>query len=118
MIEFVENPIRKVYINIITEMSIEEICNTKRTPQGNMPLFWADGVLLSLVFFPPIESFTREHAEGIVRWGEVQYALLDEFPKAGLPTANGMEMVPVRDTSNLTLHKELAAWLKKRREKK
>ena len=109
-------PAQELIVHDVLGLEKEEMLRANVTPNGNMPLYWCDGVLYSFSSPPITEEVISEMLKGKIHWLEVRYTKMPKY--ASLLTLNEEEYKAtmnfrVISTEKFELHREFISWLKK-----
>ncbi len=110
-------PSTKLIVHDVIRLEQVEILRGKVTPNGNMPIYWCNGILYSFVSPPMAEKVIEDMLQGTIHWMEVQYTELPEYtPLLSLDEEEYKATMNFRviNTSELTIHDEFTKWLKTR----
>lgn len=109
------SPITELVVHDIIKTDIDEILRRSMTPNGSMPLFWCDGILLSFTSLPPTKDVIRDYLQGKIHWAEVRFTELRNYqPMVELHEEQYMK-ARVIDTSDNDVHQSFVKWVKTRK---
>ncbi|HVA82874.1 MAG TPA: hypothetical protein VNF06_01795 [Candidatus Aquilonibacter sp.] len=109
-------PAQELIVHDIIALQKEEMLRANVTPNGNLPLYWCDGILYGFSSPPATEEVIAEMLKGKIHWLEVRYAKMDRYQS--VLSLNEEEYKAtmnfrVISTEKFELHKEFIAFLKK-----
>lgn len=108
-------PTQELIVHDIIKLEKEEMLRRNVTPNGNMPLYWCDGILYSFVSPPITDEVVKEILKGRVHWLEVQYTEMPKFnPMLSLNEEEYKATMNFRiiNTSGFELHRDFIKWMK------
>ncbi len=109
------SPAEELVVHEILEVSKEDLIRERVTPQGNMPLYWCDGILFSFSSLPMTDDVIKDYLKGKLHWLEVHFARMPKyvdvisFESEEYKATMGVRVI---DTSPSLLHREFIKWLK------
>ncbi|MDE1850264.1 MAG: hypothetical protein KGH54_00520 [Candidatus Micrarchaeota archaeon] len=108
-------PAQELIIHDVIALPKEDMLRANVTPNGNMPLYWCDGILYSFSSPPATEEVISEILKGKIHWLEVRYAKMEKFQN--MLSLNEDEYKAtmnfrVISTDKFDLHKDFIRWLK------
>lgn len=108
-------PAQELIVHDVLGLEKEEMLRANVTPNGNMPLYWCDGVLYSFSSPPITEEVISEMLKGKIHWLEVRYTKMPKF--TNMLSLNEEEYKAtmnfrIINTEKFDLHKEFVKWLK------
>jgi hypothetical protein len=113
------NPIKELVIHEAVELTMDDLMRERITPQGNMPLYWCNGIVFSFSSMPMSDEMVKDYMEGKIHWMEAHYTKMDNHqPVVELRDEQygGAQKIRVIDTTAFsTLHKDFVEWLKTRK---
>lgn len=110
-------PAKALIVHDIIRLDREDMLRRNVTPNGNMPLYWCDGILYGFVSLPLTDKMVDEILKGRIHWLEVQYSEMPKFvPILSLNEEEYKATMNFRiiDTSKFELHREFIKWLKQK----
>lgn len=115
MVKISTAPIKEVVVHEFIQIDLDDLMRSRITPQGNMPLYWCDGILFTFTSMPWTRDVVRDYLEGKIHWIEVTFTKLDKYQE--VLTLNDehykAEMkIRVIDTRKSQVHKDFTKWLK------
>ena len=108
-------PPQELIVHDIFDLEREEMLRANVTPNGNLPLYWCDGVLYSFSSPPATEEVISEILKGKIHWLEVRYSKMEKFTdilKLSEDEYKATMNFRVIKTEKFALHKEFIKWLK------
>ncbi len=115
MVKITYAPVEELVVHEVVQIERDNLLRERITPQGNMPLYWCDGILFSFSSLPMTDDIVKDYLNGRIHWLEVHYSKMDRYTEilsledeAYKSTMN----VRVIDTSASALHKMFIKWLK------
>jgi len=117
-------PATELVIHEVVEVTRDDLLLERITPQGNLPLYWCNGILFSFSSVPMTEEIIKEYLKGRIHWLEVHYTRMDKHvPVISFESSEYKSTMNVKviDTSASELHRQFIVWLKaniKKSEKK
>ncbi len=111
-------PIRELVIHEIVEVTRDDLIKERITPNGNMPLYWCNGMLFSFSSLPLTEEVVKDYMRGTIHWMEVHFTKMQSYqPMLSLSDEEYKTTMNVRviDTSKSELHKKLSKWISSRK---
>ncbi|MCL5239602.1 MAG: hypothetical protein M1286_04005 [Candidatus Marsarchaeota archaeon] len=121
MVKVLFSPATELIIHEAVEVTKDDLLLERITPQGNLPLYWCNGILFSFSSVPMTEEIVREYLKGRIHWLEVHFTRMDKYvPVITFESAEYKSTMNVKiiDTSASELHKEFISWLKSNAKKK
>jgi hypothetical protein len=115
MVKIVYAPSDELIVHDVIRLDKDDMLRRNITPNGNMPLYWCDGILYSFASPPITEQVVSELLKGRIHWLEVQFHVMEGYvPMLSLNEDEYKSVMNFRviNTSNLQLHKEFIRWLK------
>ncbi|MGC8567742.1 MAG: hypothetical protein ACP5RP_00250 [Candidatus Micrarchaeia archaeon] len=107
------SPIKEIVIHDIAKVDFRELIQSRITPQGNLPLYWCNGIIFGFASMPFNDQLVADYLNGILHWMEVQYTYMENFsPELSIDDTQYTKVMVI-NTSNNALHKEFIEWLKK-----
>jgi hypothetical protein len=107
---------KELVVHEAVSVGMEDLMRGRITPQGNMPLYWCNGIVFSFSSMPMNEQMTKEYMEGRIHWMEAHYAVMDRYaPIVELRDEQygAAQKIRVIDTSKFSsLHADFVKWLK------
>ena len=73
------SPINEIVVHEIVPMEYGDLLLERITPNGNMPLYWCDGVLFSFTSMPLTRDVIRDYMEGRIHWMEVHFSTMEKY---------------------------------------
>ena len=74
MVRITYSPIEELVVHEVVEVPKDDLLRERITPQGNMPLYWCNGILFSFSSIPMTEEIIRDYLRGKVHWLEIHFA--------------------------------------------
>ncbi len=108
-------PINEIVVHEIVPMEYNDLLLERLTPNGNMPLYWCDGVLFSFNSMPLTRDVVKDYLQGKIHWMEIHFTGMDNYKPIVEYYDNDFkttQKIRVFDTSRSLLHRKLIAWLK------
>ncbi|MDE1874165.1 MAG: hypothetical protein KGI04_03545 [Candidatus Micrarchaeota archaeon] len=121
MVKISFSPATELVVHEVVEATRDDLLLERITPQGNMPLYWCNGILFSFSSVPMTEEIIKEYLKGRIHWLEVHFTRMDKHvPVISFesPEYRSTMNVKVIDTSASELHNEFVRWLKTYAKKK
>jgi hypothetical protein len=121
MVKVTFSPATDLVIHETVEVTKDDLLLERITPQGNLPLYWCNGILFSFSSVPMTEEIVKEYLKGRIHWLEVHFTKMDRYtPVITFESAEYKSTMNVKviDTSTSELHKEFITWLKSNVKKK
>lgn len=118
MVKISYSPIKELVVHEAVKIDHEDLMRERITPQGNMPLYWCDGILFSFTSMPMTRDLVKDYLNGSIHWMEVHYAEMKKYePMVELNDEQYKAIMRMRviDTSKSGLHQEFIKWLKANR---
>jgi hypothetical protein len=115
MTKVVFSPAQELVVHEVVEVSKDDLLLERITPNGNMPLYWCNGLLFSFSSVPMTEEVVKEYLKGRIHWLEVHYTRMDKYTPLitfESPEYKSTMNVKVIDTSFSEMHMEFVKWLK------
>ncbi|MEM3860811.1 MAG: hypothetical protein QW478_15690, partial [Candidatus Micrarchaeaceae archaeon] len=107
--------ITEIVVHEIVPMEYGDLLLERITPNGNMPLYWCDGILFSFTSMPLTRDIVREYMQGRIHWMEVHFSVMDNYMPVIEYYDNeykATQKIRVFDISKSLLHKKLIKWVK------
>lgn len=109
-------PAQELVVHDLLALPREEMLRANVTPNGNLPLYWCDGILYGFSSPPITDEVITEILKGKIHWLEVRYTPMDRY--VSVLNLNEEEYKAtmnfrVLNTEKFELHKEFISWLKK-----
>jgi len=101
----------KLIVHNIYEVNAEDLIFDAMSSSAQMPLFWCDGYLFTIVAIDLNGKVLNDFLNGIVHWEEVTYCKFPKFQKE-IDGSNGVYKFRVLDATNYHPHKDFIKWLK------
>jgi len=117
--EVKESPINEIIVHQVYKLDLKNLIVKRVRPDGRpVYLNWCDGILYFYGVLDDAELFDSEFMKGKFHFTEVFYTTMEEYkPIIEINTDQfGGLKVSVIDQSDLQMHKELAKWLKGRKD--
>ncbi len=115
MVKITYAPVEELVVHEVVQIGRDDLLRERITMQGNMPLYWCDGILFSFSSLPMTDEIVKDYLKGRIHWLEVHYSKMDKYTEilslddeAYKSTMN----VRIIDTSTSSLHKMFIKWLK------
>ncbi len=115
MVKITYSPIEELVVHETVEIGREDLLRERITPQGNMPLYWCDGIIFSFSSLPMTDEIVTDYLKGRIHWLEVHFSRMEKYtPILSLDDEAYKSTMNVRviDTSTSSLHKTFVKWLK------
>ncbi len=112
------SPVEELVIHEAVEVTREDLFRERITPQGNLPLYWCDGILFSFSSLPLTDEVVRDYLKGKIHWAEVHFSKMEQYqPIIQLEAEEYKTTMSIRviNTGKSILHKELIKWLKSKK---
>ncbi|MGI0141106.1 MAG: hypothetical protein ACREBF_00430 [Candidatus Micrarchaeales archaeon] len=108
-------PTQELIVHDVISLQKEDMLRANVTPNGNMPLYWCDGMLYSFSSPPATEEVIADMLKGRIHWLEVRYSKMEKFQS--MLSLNEEEYKATMNfriisTDKFDLHKEFIKWLK------
>lgn len=85
--------------NVMKISNAEVLAMERITPNGSIPLMWANGFVFAMQTLPPNETQSNEILKGNMHWIELHFAELKTFSPL-IQIADGKYQIGVFDISN------------------
>lgn len=111
-------PLEELIVHDTLELSKDDLFRERITPQGNLPLFWNNGILYHFQSLPMNDDITKEYLKGRIHWSDVHFTRMDAYqPTMTLESEEYKSTMTLRvlNTSNIALHSDVIKWLKSRK---
>lgn len=121
MVKISYAPIAELVIHEAVEVQRDDLLRERVTPAGTMPLYWCNGILFSFSSLPMTDEIVKDYLQGKVHWLEIHFARESKYtPILSLNEDEYKATMNIRviDTSNSSLHTEVANWLKSKSKSK
>ena len=108
-------PAQELVVHDILALQKEEMMRANVTPNGNLPLYWCDGVLYGFSSPPINDEVIGEMLKGRLHWMEVRYAKMEDYKQTlSLNEEEYKATMTFRiiRTDKFAVHKEFVKWLK------
>ena len=103
-------PPKKIVIHNIIQMDLETLLKSVRTPAGNMPLMWANGVVFVLNAIPLQSKAIDLYIEGELHFSDILFCAYPEYTP--MTNLNEFENTFIMDMSKSIIHNAIAQALK------
>ncbi|MDE1855946.1 MAG: hypothetical protein KGH49_01790 [Candidatus Micrarchaeota archaeon] len=115
MVKITYVPNQELIVHDVIKLDKDEILRMNITPNGNMPVYWCDGILYAASGLPPTPEVISDQLKGKIHWSEVRFADMKKYTP--LLSLNEEEYkatmnFKVIDTSIFGLHTDFVKWLK------
>jgi hypothetical protein len=117
MVKIKYEPASELIVHEVVRLEMDDLMRGRITPQGNMPLYWCNGIVFSFSSLPMSEELTKEYLQGKIHWMEAHYSEMSKYaPIVELKDEQygaGSQKIRVLDTSKFSgIHAEFIKWLK------
>ncbi len=115
MVKITFAPIKELVIHETVKVERDDLLRGRITPQGNMPLYWCDGILFSFNSMPMTRDLVKEYLDGVIHWMEIHYCEMknyQEIIELNDEQYKAIMRIRVLDTSKSALHTDFVKWLK------
>ncbi len=106
------SPIKELVVHDVIKTDLKELIRSRTTPQGNMPLYWCDGVLFGFTSLPPTKDVIKDYLNGCIHWMEVKDTEMKDYKKEVEANDEQYLKTSVVNTDTNAVHKSFIRWLK------
>lgn len=118
MVKISYSPIKELVVHEAVKVDYDDLLRERITPQGNMPLYWCDGILFSFTSMPMSDDLIKDYLNGTIHWMEVHYTEMKKYEQmVSLDDEQYKATMRMRviDTSKSSLHGDFMKWLKNKK---
>jgi hypothetical protein len=118
MVKVTYSPIKELVIHELVKVPFDDLLRGRITPQGNMPLYWCDGIAFTFNSMPMSDQLVQEYLNGIIHWMEIHFCEMKKYEEVvELNDEQYKATMRIRmiDTSKSALHSEVIKFLKSKK---
>lgn len=118
MVVIKSEPVKEILVHDVSRLTVKDFAILKVAGSTAQPwAMWCDGVLLYVYWPSDAKNFDQQLSESRLTINRVFYALMPEYaPIIAMDTDFGGIKVNVQNVSWSGVYKQLAAWLKARKD--